>query len=261
MIPKQQRAKQHIDEAARLIQEYFSTEPIRLSTKISECGQRNIVYISEIAKCDPFVACVVGDALFNLRSSLDHMMMMIFLRNCNPQALKIEKVYFPIKSGEVEFNKWCKKDDLAQQLPPAILDSLKTLKPYKGGSRSLSTLHELNNIDKHRNLVVSAINYKSMSMLSMLDKESLGNVVESKHRNMMAQMMSSIWINDKNMRQEATVGQEITSYKLGKTPGDPNIKFDFSIIEANVEVRPVIDLLAEIDQEVTSVHNALQSFM
>lgn len=261
MIPKQQRAKQHIDEAARLIQQYLSTEPIRLSTKISECGQKNIVYISEIAKCDPIVSCVIGDALFNLRSSLDHMMMLIVSRHCSPQTLKIEKVYFPIKNGEVEFSKWSSKDDHAKQLPPIILETLKALKPYKGGSSLLSTLHELNNIDKHRNLVVSAMNYKSMNMLSMFDTETLGEIIGSKHGDSMAKMMSSIWINDKNMHQEATVGQEITSYKVGNTPSAPVIKFDFSVIETNVEVRPVIALLTEIDREVASVHNALQTFL
>lgn len=261
MIPKHLRAKQHIDQATKLILEYFSTTPIHLSTKISECGQRNVVYIDAITKCDPIVSCVIGDALFNLRSSLDHVMMRIVLKHCNHQTLKIEKVYFPIKNGEIEFNKWCHKDVIAQQLPSTILDCLKTLKPYKGGSSPLSTLHELNNIDKHRNLVVSAINFKSTNMLSMLDKETLGNVTGLKHGDMMAQMMSTIWINDKNMHQEATVGQEITSYKVGKAQGNPQIKFDFSIIEETVEVRPVIELLVEIDLEVSSVHTALQSFL
>jgi len=260
LIAKQLRAKQHIDETARLIQQYFSETPVRLSTKPSECGQWNIVFISEITKYDPAISCVVGDALFNLRSSLDHMMMLIVSRHCTPVLQKVEKVYFPIKKDAAEFSKWRKEDYHAKLLPAPILDAIDGLKPYKGGSSHLSILHELNNIDKHRNLVISALNYKSMNALSMFDKESLGKIVEAKHGDMMASMLSNLWINDKNMNKEITVGQELTRYRVDKTAGDPQIKFEFSIFEANVEVKPVIELLVEIDREVTAVHNALEPF-
>jgi hypothetical protein len=46
-----------------------------------------------------------------------------------------------------------------------------------------------------------------------------------------------------------------------KTSNDPHIRFDFSVIEANVEVRPIIELLVEIDREVASVHNTLEPFL
>lgn len=93
------------------------------------------------------IPVMVGEILFNLRSSLDVMMCNIAI--LNGQSTK--DVYFPFgKSSpifETELNK------KANKLPADVHGLLRSLQPYKGGNNLLWALHDLNRRDKHVSLV------------------------------------------------------------------------------------------------------------
>ncbi len=266
LVAKLNRARQHINDSVKLIQDYLSKTPVRLSTKTSDCGQWNAFYISEIDPVEPSISCAIGDALFNLRSFLDHLMMHIVRKYCDANKIRIESVYFPIKSDETKFLKWRNSNQCAKQIPKDVLDVIESFKPYPEGSKYLSALHELNIIDKHRTLVIAAINYQSINMLSMMDQESVAEMSAQKLGDKVIgdqfiSMMSGLWINDQNCRKVATVGQEVTAYPIGKTPNNPLVKFNFSIIEDGIEVEPVAEFLQNVEREVTSVYKGLEQYL
>jgi hypothetical protein len=265
-VVKLERARKHINDTADLIRGYLSKTPVRLSSKISDCGQWNEIYISEIDNIDPSISCAIGDALFNLRSFLDHVMMHIVLKYCDINKIRIESIYFPIKGDESKFQKWRNTNPCTKQIPSSVLDVIESFKPYPEGSKYLSALHELNIIDKHRALVVAAINYQSINMLSMMDKETVAEMSSQKLGDKVIggqfiSAMSGLWINDQNCRKVATVGQNVTAYPIDKTPNDPLVKFNFSVIEDEIEVEPVAEFLQKIEKEVSAVHKSLEQYL
>lgn len=114
MDAKLQRAHQHIEEVAKLVSTYLSSNPIKLATKHSECGEWDVVYVATVQSYDPEIPCVVGDALYNLRSFLDHTMMQIVLKHCNPKLYLPQNVFFPIKRSQQDFEGWLRKDSVAK---------------------------------------------------------------------------------------------------------------------------------------------------
>ena len=245
-----------------LVSAYMSSNPIRLTTKSSECDKWDVVYVDTVQSYDPAIPCVIGDALYNLRSFLDHTMMQIALRHCDRARYQPGDVYFPIKRSQKDFQNWARKDSIAKQLPREALETLTRLAPYDGGSVELAALHHLNIVDKHRNLLLSAMNYDSAQMLSIMDKETIaeisslkmGNTDAGKH---MLDMMGALWIRDKNCEKPVSVGQEITRYQRDRTANNPVIKFEFSVFEESVPVRPIVAFLRDIERKVQSVGSAL----
>lgn len=258
MSEKLNRSCLHIAHLEAAIGEYLAATPVHLSMKASEDGEWNVVFVEKIESLHPQIPCVLGDALYNLRSFLDHLMMQLVETHCDKSKIKIQNVYFPVKRSEKDFENWRRTDRIARELPDSILDAIAQSKPYEGGSYNIFALHKLNVIDKHRNLLLSAMNYQSANLASLFDQEAkdelsgqmLGDKSVGEH---FMNMMSGTWIKDKTWNQPIFLGQEITRYKIDRTPGDPVVKFAISIFEEEIEVVPVIELLKNIKAEVTAI--------
>lgn len=257
---KLERARLHIREATDLIQSYLINNPISLANKTSECGEWEIIYIEKISEVQPNIACVIGDAIFNLRAFLDHLMMQIAVSNCDLNNISIDNIYFPIKKNIEKFESWKCNDKLAKSLPKQIINEIAKLEPYPSGKNLLSSLHQLNNIDKHRALVVATVNFQSINLAGMMTKKMISEVTGLGMGGQMLSIMEGIGINDENCRKAAFVGQEITRYPVNEILNDPKIKFNFSIIESDVEVRPVVEFLGEIEKDVIATYQSLKCF-
>ena len=91
------------------------------------------------------LALILGDAVHNLRSALDHMAVdLVVLNGKSPK-----RVYFPFANSESELDKQIKDKNFDRTSPTAIAE-LKKLQPYKGGNRLLRGLHDLDVMDKHQ---------------------------------------------------------------------------------------------------------------
>jgi hypothetical protein len=91
-----------------------------------------------------------GDVIQNLRSALDHLAYQLFTVG-SPGQVPGRLLCFPIcKSPEAyEEEKGRKVEGMREDAKKFIDD----LKPYHGGDETLWTLHEFNNIDKHKFLL------------------------------------------------------------------------------------------------------------
>jgi hypothetical protein len=103
------------------------------------------------------VPLLIGDAVHNLRSALDHLA-------CALADLKVPTtsetghagIEFPIHISEHDFN--AKGAGRIKRLPPSAQDEIKSLQPYHAGDNArhqfLWALHRLDIIDKHRRISV-----------------------------------------------------------------------------------------------------------
>jgi hypothetical protein len=117
-----------------------------------------VYHVYGVPNVDPTWSLIVGDCLHNLRSALDYLAwQLVLLDNGDPN----EETQFPIR--ETPFNK--AGEIQPTQLKPAIrrpeiLSALEEAQPYyeNGGPQEslLWALSRLNNIDKHRLLLVVA---------------------------------------------------------------------------------------------------------
>ncbi len=152
---KLKRAKEHITEFEQAVGAFKKDKVCVLGTKRYP-GQPNFraVYIKSIKKIPDRLAIIAGDALFNLRSALDHLAMAFWLNAGNHGNCR--HVSFPIASSASRYR--AESDRRMKDFDFNAKKAIDVIQPYQGGNgHSLWVLNELNNIDKHRLLLTVAM--------------------------------------------------------------------------------------------------------
>jgi len=144
-IWKVQHANVHIAAFAAEGERYFAKRPYQVvQTSDEETGRHGYHLYERLPFPARPLALLVGDAVHNLRSALDHLACACAIaRGGDPASTQ-----FPILKVETGL---CKrlKADLAEAGPRAI-ELVRGLSPTPLGNPMLSALHELDIIDKHR---------------------------------------------------------------------------------------------------------------
>jgi hypothetical protein len=97
---------------------------------------------------------VVGDCVHNLRCVLDHIMWNIAYGSAADVALRNQKkIMFPITGTPEEFTRQIARGRLTGTAAE-VRALVESVQPYNAGYERLAILNELENIDKHRALVV-----------------------------------------------------------------------------------------------------------
>lgn len=112
------------------------------------------------------LSLVVGDCVHNMRSALDNLAYQLAVSH--KQTLsdsEAQRSEFPIFNRRSEFHRLTKKGTPApgsglrkiESIDPAAQAIIESVQPYNGGDwLFLMLLHELDRIDKHRRLILSA---------------------------------------------------------------------------------------------------------
>ena len=147
---KANRAKKHIDDLSDAIDVFMASEPYKVTTNDdTESGQRTY-YINFLKPIPTDLSAIIGDALQNLRSALDHVAH--HLVEIGPPGPRAGKVYFPIfpSAGDYEAGKMGK----IMGANPAAIQAIDAHQPYaRGDGWALWDMHAMNNRDKHRLLI------------------------------------------------------------------------------------------------------------
>lgn len=150
VLVKAKWADDHIGHLNREIRNFLNTGPYIINSKKDPQTRE---YIFTFMGAEPFPRCVpglVGDILFNLRSALDHLAWQLVRANRERPGIG---TYFPIveslstKKGTAQFAR------MVKGMRQETIEAIKRLKPCKGGNEKLWLLHELNRIDKHREIL------------------------------------------------------------------------------------------------------------
>lgn len=173
------RARHHFDEIARMVSEYERLRPYRaVPIQHAKKGRRTLRWKLEISeRPDSMLAMAVGDAVHNLRSALDHLVIALGaedrhkagfpIEDTDPWALRPDGTFVAKAHLRGRFDQALKGCSLEAQA------AIKALQPYQPGSNArypspggfiahglsdvdhpLAMLRRLDNADKHRQLTV-----------------------------------------------------------------------------------------------------------
>ncbi len=186
---KIERALKHIGDFQDLSDEYCSPASIDpIPTYGVEANEYKITLT--IPPIPPQLSPILGDAIHCLRSSLDYAAQKLFSPHTSKQF-----IYFPFRERLSELETWISKcpEFLAAGADNIILDYIL---PYKiddnsgsEGNKSLWMMNKLDNIVKHRNILLIKNNSKvivSSASLRMVGSSGYiskdGNVISSAQR-------------------------------------------------------------------------------
>lgn len=102
----------------------------------------------------PEIPLIIGDAVHNLRSALDHLMRQLVIASGRRPSDGPGGTMFRIWKGSAAYSSG--RASVATTITSDALDVLDAVKPYKGGNANLWMLHELDVIDKHRLILTAA---------------------------------------------------------------------------------------------------------
>jgi hypothetical protein len=148
---KVKRAKEHVCDLDKNLRAFFDTNPYEVGAKTDPQTRKLIYYMLSIDPIPELIPLIAGDAIQNLRSSLDYLAYQIVCSDTGDNPPNPSGIYFPIAKtcAKYETGKHGKMQGAGQK----TFDAIDALKPYKGGNDLLWILHRLNNIEKHRLLL------------------------------------------------------------------------------------------------------------
>ncbi len=158
---KLKRAKENIQNLAREVDAFLTEGRYGLSVSDSDpklAGEA--ISYHRTREIPPRFSVLAGEALYNLRSCLDRLACILHLAN---NGSSCERTEFPIylndpRNDPKESGKYARKIKMFREVSPNTQALIEGLQPYQPGNNApnntLAILHTLNNIDKHRELVV-----------------------------------------------------------------------------------------------------------
>ena len=150
---KTERAKKHIRNLEGEIIAFGMGEPYRIATEIDADTGEKIYRMKVFGGISGEWPLIIGDAVHNLRSALDHLAWQLVEAN---GSVPNDRTDFPIRKGPTEYENTTKRPKI-EGISPGAVGILDSIKPYKGGNDTLWTLHQLDVFDKHRLPIVTAL--------------------------------------------------------------------------------------------------------
>lgn len=182
---KLKRARAHLDTFYSTVQDFLKTDPYEdVSEQYGYTEGQKIIKPNQVLvivhfkkregrELPPDLPFLAGDAIYNLRSALDHLAYALVEKNLGG-APKTEQCMFPIHSGLGSYMDAGVR--ACRDMSNAAKDIIQKLQPYHAEDRKnpdalanhqLGLLNKLSNIDKHRHLVLSgAVTTKTSATLN-----------------------------------------------------------------------------------------------
>lgn len=147
---KIERANQHIGELASALRFYLQTDFYRLSIEKNAEGS-DVLTLETVGTLPPQVPLIIGDALHNLHSALDHLAYEIVASTGRTPS---RQLFFPFAGSRDELIETLHDGEIEAAAGRALIDLIvDTVRPYKGGNDALYGLHRIDIVDKHKLLV------------------------------------------------------------------------------------------------------------
>ncbi len=144
VFAKMHRAWHHIQDLDLIFERWIKTQPWSVETECNAEGRPKRLVFRIHSPIPAEAGLVVGDALHNLRSALDHLAGVAATRN----GRSTKGVYFPVAPNEASFPS--ASADKLRKCPDVFRSFVAGLHPYGGGNEAIHTLHHLDILDKHQ---------------------------------------------------------------------------------------------------------------
>jgi hypothetical protein len=148
------RASAHIEELAKEISDFSKSNPYRFIIEKDADPAFSVIKLQSGGPLPEKISLIIGDAVHNLRSALDHLACGLIIFKEGPSALEsLRHVYFPITTDIASFESYIKLPKGIKRAGNDIVDAVRTIQPYVCGNDDLVTLTDLDNRDKHRLII------------------------------------------------------------------------------------------------------------
>jgi len=152
---KIERAKKHIRDLDIAINAFIQEKPYRLGARPHPVAQiqHTTLYVDEVNPVHPEITMIMGDAIHNLRSALDHLTWQLVEAG---DGTPNKDTYFPIigdgpKAPE-QYASAIGKGGIPK-ITPQALKIIQAVQPYVTPDQTLWLIHQLDIVDKHRLLL------------------------------------------------------------------------------------------------------------
>jgi hypothetical protein len=240
ILLKVERAKKHIRELDIDVRAFLDSGPYDVGRRgDSKWGPLwTVYYVISSKPIPPTISLIAGDALANLRGTLDHLAYQLAWVNGTRDENILKSTYFPISDDAKKYKAETprKVRGLAQDAIRAITE----LTPYKEGNEMLWRLNRLNNIDKHRLLV------------------TVGTIMEG------VSSERFHWISPTNNAWTVLKAGDILTEIPTALDVDENLQFAFEIAfnePRTAECEAVVETLQEMSELVEGVVSRFKSFL
>ncbi|HEY7097450.1 MAG TPA: hypothetical protein VH437_12045 [Terriglobales bacterium] len=148
---------QHLNSIEPQAMRYFSTDPGKVVSEEEPQTGRIILRFRQQTPIPDEIPLIIGDAIQNLRSSLDYLVWELVLAANN---VPTDKNMFPICSTEDAFNNQVARHRL-DGVPVDAIAEIKALQPYHYGQQwekaPIQAIDTFCNVNKHRRLLLSVL--------------------------------------------------------------------------------------------------------
>ncbi|MEK7239195.1 MAG: hypothetical protein AAB224_01280, partial [Gemmatimonadota bacterium] len=152
-IEKFGRAVAHLKELDAVLGKWIDAEPYDLVRERNRDDTEEVVHAKVRHRIPPGVPLIIGDAIYNFRSSLDHLAYALAVSNLGA-APNTDDVMCPIHSAIGSY--MVSGARATRHFSPTVQGIVEKMQPYHAGNamkdHPLGLLNKLSNIDKHRHL-------------------------------------------------------------------------------------------------------------
>lgn len=147
-LSKVDRAKKHVNDLNWVIADYLAASPFKLRIRESINPDKRLVYVEAHPTIPENLALILGDAVHNLRTALDHLCFgMVGDKAKNPRG-----VGFPFVDRQESLSGAITTRQM-HLAPENVLNELHALQPYPSGNKYLHAVKALDERDKHHFIV------------------------------------------------------------------------------------------------------------
>ncbi|CAN5350204.1 hypothetical protein BH10PSE7_BH10PSE7_17930 [soil metagenome] len=144
------RARKHVADLESAVDKFMAEKPFELLLRQDNMKEEVDVLFKEHRVIPLVLSALIGDAIHNLRSCLDHAIFALV----GSKAMKPSKVQFPFSEYEKDFEGILKGGELALA-GNKVFQAIRDLKPYGDGNRLLHAVHAMDIQDKHRDFILA----------------------------------------------------------------------------------------------------------
>jgi hypothetical protein len=160
------RVGEHMKSLDEAINAFLRTEPYGARREVEGNGYEHVFYWTSYKDCPDNFGLIAGDAIHNLRSSLDHMAVALAIEGAKSSGKSLnwddlKKLQFPVVIEHPDFIEQVRRGRLRNVVTNAV-DVIESVQPYNKDPQApkrspLAMLSFLDNSDKHSVLTTSAM--------------------------------------------------------------------------------------------------------
>jgi hypothetical protein len=245
LILKTERAKKHVLDLEAEFERFMQTKPNTFAFKTDANTSDRIYYVTKVTPVPVEFSLLIGDALNNIRSALDHLAyQLVSVGGGTGEILRQAK--FPIGNSPSDYI--AQKSGIVPGLRQDAIKAIDAIEPYETGVGGyLCHLAALNNFDKHR-LLVPVWGCISGHTAFPSEKEFLAKF----YRKDASHFSSAMMVNKRAFPTKA--GDVILT--VPKADVEENMQFLFNITFGKPEIakgNPVIETLHEMTKMVRNI--------